>query len=364
MMRYSHTLRLRLLWVIGLNAGAGLLIAIVTWWSQSGWNFHLLPLHLADSFIHSAIYGTSFGLAMPYLAERLATLEAPWNWTSIIASLAAIAIVGSVLVELCLLASGLATPGRFWPELGYKSASVFLIALIVALCIWAYEVVRNQIRDTHLELRTQQFEKERALKLLSEARFNSLQSRLHPHFLFNTLNGISSLITENPELAEQLIQRLSALLRVSLDGRERTYIALKEELNLVLDYVEIERARLGERLSFSLSTARELDHLAIPPMSLQPLVENSIAYAVSPRLEGGHIKLWARRQADKLIISVWDNGPGFEESQISNGRSIDNLRSRLALLFGDAASLSIAPLDGGNVMIISMPVMNISPDQP
>ena len=363
MMAYSNTLRLRLLWLIGLNAGAGLVIAIATWWSQSGWNVHLLPVHLADSFIHSAIYGTSFGLAMPYVAERLAIFKAPWNWISIIASLWVIAIAATVIVELFLLVSGLATRARFWPEFVYKSVSVFLIALIIALCIWAYEAVRNQIRDTNLALRTQQFQKERALKLLSEARFNSLQSRLHPHFLFNTLNSISSLITENPELAEQLVQRLAALLRITLDGRERTYITLREELNLVLDYADIERARLGERLSFCLSTLPELDHLAIPPMSLQPLVENSIAYAISPKLNGGEIKLWARQQADKLIISVWDNGPGFEEDQISDGRSIDNLRSRLTLLFGDAASLSIASRDGDNAVIISMPVMNLSPDQ-
>ena len=357
-MLLRRTLSFRLLWVLGLNAITGLFIALTLWWLQSGGDFHSLPVHLADSFIHSSIYGTLFGLSMPYLAERLATLRPPWNWLSIVASLAMIAILATTAVQLSLLVSGLLTPGRFLPQLGYKSASVFLIALIIALSVWGYEAFRNQLQATTLQLRTQQLETERARKLLMEARLNSLESRLHPHFLFNTLNSIATLTTEDPALAERMIQRLANILRTSLDTRANSYIPLKEEIKLVHDYTEIERARLGQRLNFSIDVLAEVESLAIPPMSLQPLVENSIKYAVSPRLEGGQIKLTAREQAGRLIISVWDNGPGFAIDDIPEGRSIDNLRARLEGKFGVKATVSIVGDSNGTTVIICLPVMN------
>ena len=101
-MPLRRTLRVRLLWVFGLNAAIGLFIAITLWWLQSRGDLHTLPGHLGDSFIHSFIYGTMFGLGMAYLAERLATFRSPWNWISIIASLAVIAVLATMAVQLSL----------------------------------------------------------------------------------------------------------------------------------------------------------------------------------------------------------------------------------------------------------------------
>ena len=359
-MTYIKTLRLRLIWVLGLNATVGLCIAISLWWLQSRGNLHSLPSHLADSAIHSVIYGTMFGLAMPYLAERFGALRFPWDGISIITSLAVVSVLATAAVQFLLVSAALIPAQRFWPEFGYKSGSVFLIALVIALSVWGYEKFRHQIDATNLQLRTQQLEKERALKLLTEARLCALESRLQPHFLFNTLNNISALIPENPTLAEEMIQRLASLLRVSLDRGTGKYVALRDEIRLVRDYAEIEKIRLGERLSLSIEISPELEQLTIPPMTLQPLVENSIKYAISPRIEGGQITVSAQRENGQLTVSVHDDGPGFAIEQIASGHSIDNLRARLQNMLGDEARLSVRCEGHGAAVTISLPAMTAS----
>lgn len=348
----------RLMWVLGLNSTIAILIAITLWWIQARGAAHSLPVHLLNSFIHSLTYGTFFGLAMPYLAERLARLRPPWNWISIIASLAGIAVLATLAVQLSLVAANLLLVGRFWPEFGYKSVSVFLIALIIALAVWGYEKLRHQLQATTLQLRTHELETERARKMLTEARLSSLESRLHPHFLFNTLNTISALISEDPLLAEQMLQRLAALLRVSLDTRANRYIPLADEIELVLNYTEIEKARLGKRLSLSIDISPELGQLAIPLMCLQPLVENSIRYAVAPNLEGGQIRISALKQDGQLVLSVWDSGPGFTMEEIRAGHSIDNLCARVKSMLGERGSVSVARQSSGATVTISLPAMD------
>jgi sensor histidine kinase YesM len=351
-------LRPRLVWVLGINAAIGLCIAISFWWLQRKDNPHSLATYLADSAIHSVIYGTMFGLAMPYLAERFGALRFPWNWISIIASLAIASVLATAAVQLLLVSSALITAQRFWPEFGYKSGSVFLIALMIALSVWGYEKFRGQIDATNLQLRTHQLEKERALKLLTEARLSALESRLQPHFLFNTLNNIAALIPEEPALAEEMIQRLASLLRISLDKHTGRYVALRDEIRLVTDYAEIEKIRLGERLSLSISISPELEHLTIPPMTLQPLIENSIKYAISPRIEGGEIRISAQRENGRLTVSVCDDGPGFAIEQIASGHSIDNLKARLTNMLGDQATVSVICEGRGSAVTISLPAMN------
>jgi signal transduction histidine kinase len=356
-MPYSKSVLQRLAWLIGLNATIGLCIAISLWWLESRASLNSLPHHLTDSAIHSAIYGTIFGLAMPYLAERLWPLRYPRNWIGIITSLALLAIVATLAIQLLLFGAGFINAERFWPEFGYKTGSVFLIALIIALSVWGYERFRDQIEATNLQLRTHHLEKERALKLLTEARLSALEARLQPHFLFNTLNNISALIPENPTLAEEMIQRLSTLLRLSLDKHSGGSVSLKDEIKLVRDYAELEKIRLGERLSLSIDISPELEHLTVPPMTLQPLIENSIKYAISSRIEGGQIRVSAQRNNGRLTLSVWDDGPGFVIEQIASGHSIDNLKARLKNTVGDEADVSVDCADQGTAVTITLPAM-------
>src|SRR2546423_14349475 len=350
-----RTLSTRLLLLAGLNIFIGLVIATALFWSGARGGARTLTAEFADSLTHSIIYGLLFGLAMPYLAERLSALRAVWSWAGIIASLALLSLSGSLLVQACLLASGLEGAGIFWPMVGYKSAGVFVIALIIGLSIHTYEKFRERMQATNLQLRTQELEKERALKLATEARLASLESRLHPHFLFNTLNSIAALILEDPLLAEQMVQRLAALLRTSLDACEQNHVPLREEIKLVTDYLEIERARFRERLSYAIDVAPGLGALPVPPLTLQPLVENSVKFAVSPKTTGGMIRISARLLNMSLALEVWDDGPGFNGEMIPCGHGIDNLRSRLLTLLGDEAELSIASTEAGPSGSIFLP---------
>ena len=346
---------LRLTW---LNVAVGVALALTFWLAQRGGGAHSFTDEVTASLIHSFAYGSAFGLLMPYLGERLAALRAPWNWVSITASLLLIAGAASLVVDLCLLGLGLLRADEFRADYFFKTVSVFFIALVVGLCVHAYENFREQMQATNLQLRTQELEKERALKLATEASLASLESRLHPHFLFNTLNTISALISEDPPLADRVVQRLASLLRASLDACHQSRTTLAGELKLVTDYLEIEKARFRERLSYTIEVEPGLEALPVPPLILQPIVENSVKFAVSPRPEGGRLKISARLSDGRLELEAWDDGPGFAEEAIPRGRGLDNLRARLTALFGDDARLSVGRGDGGVAVSVRVPVDN------
>jgi two-component system sensor histidine kinase AlgZ len=346
----------RLLRLVGLNTFVALALGLILFWSEAQNNQQTLRAQLTTSLIHSTIYGLLFGLTMPSLAERLAALRQPLRWAGITFALGLIAAISSLLVQLCLLGSGFISRERFWPEFGYKTTAVFLIALVIGLSVHTYEKIRDRMQATTLQLRTQELEKERALKLASEARLASLESRLHPHFLFNTLNSISALILEDPVLAEQMVQRLAALLRTSLDACEQNHVPLREELKLVTDYLEIERARFRERLSYSIDVEPSLESLPVPPLTLQPLVENSVKYAISPRTTGGVIRISARLLKTALVLEVWDDGPGFNGETIPYGHGLDNLRARLTALLGDDTKLSVDSRNAGTSVTVYLPL--------
>lgn len=345
----------RLLRLMCLNVAIGVVLALILWLAQAKGATHSFSDQLIASLIHSIIYGLIFGLAMPYLAERFAVLRLPWNWALIIASLLLLAATATLLIELCLLALRFLPTGDFWTEFTFKSLSVFLIALIISLGIHTYEKVRNRMQALNMQLRTQELEKERALKLATKAGLASLESSLHPHFLFNTLNSISALIAEDPALADKMVQRLASLLRTSLDACRQTQVTLKAEMDMVTAYLEIEKARFRERLSYAIDLQPEMESLPVPPLVLQPIVENSVKYAVLPRPAGGVIKISARLDAGWLVMEVWDNGPGFNTDRLPHGHGLDNLRARLKALLGDEARLSINSSSGSTTIAVYVP---------
>jgi LytS/YehU family sensor histidine kinase len=204
-------------------------------------------------------------------------------------------------------------------------------------------------------LRTRQFEEERARKLAIAAQLESLESRVRPHFLFNTLNSISALTREDPERAERMVELLSALLRFSLDANQRQTVPLGDEVKIVSDYLEIERVRFGERLSFSLAVADELKQVQVPPFALQTLVENSLKHSIAPRRAGGELRVRAQADGQDLRLEVWDDGPGFTAEAITTGHGLDNLQARLKTLFGDRAMLDIRRKEPFTVVSMLLP---------
>ena len=217
---------------------------------------------------------------------------------------------------------------------------------------WAV-VGASHAYDFHRESQAQKLAAAQLQTRLAEASLQSLQRQLHPHFLFNTLHSISALIPRAPEAADAMLGQLSDLLRLTLDRIGTQELPLKEELDFVQKYVEIERTRFGERLRVEFDVAPETLDAAVPNMLLQPLVENAIRHGIARKVGGGRVDITARRENDDLCLVVRDTGPGLAEAKpgLSKGVGLANTRSRLEHLFGERHSLDFSEPPGGGLAV-------------
>jgi len=206
-----------------------------------------------------------------------------------------------------------------------------------------------------LNLRRISLEKERrAAELetqLADARLETLRSQLHPHFLFNTLNALMSLVHSNPDKAEEMILCLSSLLRATLEARDKPRIALRDELQLAHDYLAIQSIRYGDRLKTLENFPADTLACTMPPLILQLVLENAIKYAIDRNAAGGTITLRAERLGEKLIIEVEDSGSGRNaEARESHGVGVANVRARLAASFpGKEVGFDLLPNQFGGI---------------
>ena len=185
---------------------------------------------------------------------------------------------------------------------------------------------------------------------LMEARLKTLEAELHPHFLFNTLHAISTLVHTDPEAADRMISRLSDLLRLTFDRSGAAGVPLKEELEFLQKYLEIEQIRFQDRLSVKFDIDPETLDTDVPRMILQPLVENAIKHGIGPRSGQGLVQISARKQEDKIWIEVRDNGVGLSRNarvRFNNGVGLSNTRARLECLYGAEQRLDFAEEDSG-----------------
>src|SRR6266446_211198 len=194
-------------------------------------------------------------------------------------------------------------------------------------------------------------------KRLAQAKLQALQMQLNPHFLFNTLHSISSLMHKDVEAADKMIMRLSDLLRAALEGAETQEVSLREELNLLQLYLGIEQIRFGSRLTVKMDVASDTLDAQVPNLILQPLVENAIRHGIEPRARPGLIELQARRQVGSLALVVADNGAGLgENGSVKEGIGLSNTRARLRELYGPAQRFELVRGEQGGVRVeISVP---------
>ncbi len=182
------------------------------------------------------------------------------------AGMFAACVAGSLIACLIFVALRWQPMSDYWPEFLGSLKLAAILTVGAGLSIGIYSTLRERLEETTLQLRTKELERERALKLATEAQLASLESRIHPHFLFNTLNSISSLIPEDPARAERLVEQMAALLRFSLDANHSGLVPLASELKIVGDYLEIERARFGDRLRYQIDVPADLNESQIPPL--------------------------------------------------------------------------------------------------
>jgi two-component system LytT family sensor kinase len=193
-------------------------------------------------------------------------------------------------------------------------------------------------------------------RLLLEARLDALQRQINPHFLFNTLNSIASLVRSRPELAREMIVKLGNILRALLRERE-AFVPLGEELAFTDDYLDIEVVRFGEKLRVVKEIAGETLDVVVPSMVLQPLIENSIKHGLEPRIGGGTVTLRSRVDGERLVLEVEDDGVGMVVGRAESGIGMRNVRERLMVLYGDAAQVEIeSQLGRGTKIRLVMPL--------
>jgi two-component system LytT family sensor kinase len=188
---------------------------------------------------------------------------------------------------------------------------------------------------------------------LAASQLESLSAQLHPHFLFNTLQGVSTLMHRDPRGADTMLNRLSELLRRTLHRGDRQEGSLEEEMELLGYYVGIMQIRLGDRLVFESDIGPSLRHACVPHFILQPLVENALQHGIARRAGAGRVVVKGARRGDSLVLSILDDGPALDPGRqaMVDGIGLSNTRLRLERLYGEGQSLTMTPIPGGGMMV-------------
>ncbi len=244
-----------------------------------------------------------------------------------------------------------------------QGAPRVVVAIVIVSIIFSTFWYRYLAGKTRLERAEAESERERAKAVdlqrqAIDAQLRSLQAQVEPHFLFNTLANVVSLIDTAPDKARLMLERLIELLRASLAASRSERTTLGQETALIAAYLDILRIRMGERLSYTISVPPELLNVSIPPLSLQPLVENSIKHGLEPKLEGGSVHLSARTADGALQLDVEDDGLGFSPHP-GAGVGLANLRDRISSLYGARARLVIEELARGTRVRMTIPLAHV-----
>jgi two-component system sensor histidine kinase AlgZ len=324
-----------------LVASVAICVAVAMALTTGSWSLREIGRSFGICLVYSVCVGGLSYLVLTRLGPVCGRMRAPWNWTVFLAACMAVGVAGCMLTDLVLMIFGLFKSAVYWRVFADNVRLCVVITVAFGAGTFLYETMR--------------FKLERAMLEEERARFSSLESRIHPHFLFNTLNSISALIREDPRKAERTVEQLSALLRYSLDINTSRLATLRNEMRIVTDYLDIEKTRFGDRLQYAIDLPDALADLELPPMAVQTLVENSIKHAVSRSRGGGEVRIAARIVEDKFEVEVSDDGPGFDASDIKEGHGLDSLRARLTSLFADDAALRISGVAGRTSVTISLP---------
>jgi signal transduction histidine kinase len=239
---------------------------------------------------------------------------------------------------------------------GWFVVGALMIWAVLSVFWWGY--ARNQMRlaETRQQLASDRARAAELERQALDAQLRTLQAQIEPHFLFNTLANVVSLIDSAPADARRMLEQMIALLRRSLAASRTERVSLAQEAELLRAYLEILAIRMGPRLRYQIDIPPSLGGCAVAPLLLQPLVENAIRHGLEPKVEGGRVRVAARAADGRLQLEVQDDGLGFGETTQGGGVGLVNLRERLAALYGESASLTIEDGDPGTRVRIALPL--------
>ncbi len=339
-----------------------IIISVVLGWTLFGVFFALQnyvnaayvgqPLFFPGALVSWLICGYAWALLTPaviYLAQKfpLKRENIKQNLTLhlVAAFVAAFLHLSIFILVQHLFFSDPQKPFSFWQAFQRLSVVEFHVDLLtywILIGIWHLREINRRYLEreresARLALRSSQIETK-----LAQAQLDALKMQLHPHFLFNTLNSISVLMRDDVKTADKMLVRLSELLRVALKSESAQEVSLKDELEFLHGYLEIEQTRFEDRLTVDFEIENETLDAQIPNLILQPLVENAIRHGIAPLAEAGKILIESRRENGFIYLSVSDNGAGLRESvKIQNGIGLKNTQERLEKLYGERQTFEI-----------------------
>jgi two-component system LytT family sensor kinase len=302
-----------------------------------------------------------WGLLVPVIWR----IDARWGfrsrpWPRALALHLALALAWFGLQNLIMVGLPLGEPesGYQGMTLGDAYAVRFILRLPSALSVYAAIVAAGYWAWWFAEYHQREAQRAQLEAQLAAARLRALRMQLQPHFLFNTLHTIAAHVREGErDTAVDLIARLSRLLRRTLDEADRQEVPLADEVNLVAEYLALERARFGDTLVTRFEIAAEVRDVPVPSLVLQPLVENAIRHGLGGREGQGELRISARRDDGRLVLEVADNGVGYDTSRAGSGLGLANTRERLAQLYGQRQRFEIGPgSQGGTVARVEIPL--------
>ncbi len=252
-----------------------------------------------------------------------------------------------------------------WPQLMTSvfstqgATTILLLTVIISATLATIFFARERQAKAEAEFQSERARVEAGEKQIRVAQLQLLEAQIEPHFLYNTLANVISLIDAEPATAKHMIERLIAYLRraaVITDGADAT---LGRQVELLRAYLDLIVLRMGSRLSYSIDVPPELAALPLPPMLLQPVVENAIKHGIEPKISGGAVSVTARRHGDRLLLAVTDDGLGVRATRAagSTGIGLANLRERLSTLHGAQATLAIEDRRPGTRVTIDLPLL-------
>jgi len=275
-----------------------------------------IPALLLFAGVHQAIHITTLWFVMPRMREQFPTL---------------------------------ATAYRFYYGFGFYIDLIIASLIIIAVHALLY----------YRKFRAGEVEQESLKAQLAQAELRALKMQLHPHFLFNTLHSISSLILEDPPKANSMIARLGDFLRLTLEHSDEQFVTLKQEMEFVRCYLDIEQVRFGDRLTVGLAIEPGTLAAQVPHLILQPVVENAIQHAIAPRAAPGKIQIAATKVGNMLRLEVADSGPGLAATGNGlrgHGVGVRNVRARLEQLYGRIFSFEMTnKAEGGLAVVLQLP---------
>jgi sensor histidine kinase YesM len=327
--RWPRSFLRNLIYTLIFNLMFAIAFTLLTYALARNIGFADLPKIFGENIVISNVVGFSFWIVLHALGPVMRVVNRQSFWIITLCY----ATVGTGIVTCSLWGFAYVT-GRDgmlkWIGTREQVLTSFVISLVISLVLAILWKRRSEQRE-----RT-----EAAERAAIEANLRALQAQIEPHFLFNTLANVTSLIHTKPDDAKRMLEDFIAYLRSTLAATRETRTTLGGEFEMMKNFLSILETRMGTRLEVHLDMPAELRDAIIPPMLLQPLIENAIRHGLEPKLEGGRIALKAERNGESLRISISDTGMGFADKP-SNGIGLKNVRERIDKLFGKNGGVSI-----------------------